>query len=146
MMKLGKLHQDEHQACAAALETALSMLSEAEKEFAAARRAAAEAVAAANEAHEKLTTAAEAANKVISDAADFRQGRVEEMQAYFDERSEKWQESDAGEAYLAWVSAWEDVDLDEADVPAIDEAEPEVADREDLVTAFEELPSSPDEA
>lgn len=45
------------------------------------------------DAHETLTSLAE--------------GYVEEMTSYADDRSDKWQESEAGDRYRDWISAWE---------------------------------------
>ena len=45
------------------------------------------------DAHETLTSLAE--------------GYVEEMTSYADDRSDKWQESEAGDRYRDWISQWE---------------------------------------
>jgi uncharacterized protein YukE len=66
---------------------------------------------------------------------------AEEMSAYFDEKSEKWQEGEAGEAYAAWKDAWEAAaEFDDHDVREPDEAEEPDVDIEDL----EALPNGPE--
>ena len=56
---------------------------------------------------------------------------VERLQAEFDEKSEKWQESDRGQAAQEFIHAWEFMDLVELDEeahPQIEMALPEHAD------------------
>ena len=81
----------------------------------------------------------------VNEADAFRQEIVDQLQAHFDDRSEKWQEGDAGEQYQEWINTWEALDLDgevgfdlpEPDAPDALDA-PEIAWEE-----FAELPDSP---
>lgn len=57
-----------------------------------------------------VTAAVEGLNGVIVSAEEFREGIVASMSLYFGDRSEKWQESDAGGEYQAWISEWEEPD------------------------------------
>ena len=43
-----------------------------------------------------------------------------DARAYFDERSEKWQGSEAGEAYADWVDALEEFNIDDTDINYLD--------------------------
>lgn len=53
-----------------------------------------------------------AMNTIIEEAQELRQEIETDMTSYFDERSEKWQESDKGSAYGDWQSSWaEDPDV-----------------------------------
>jgi len=45
-------------------------------------------------------------NTAIADANDFRQNMADLMQEYYDERSEKWQQGEAGDAYSNWLDEW----------------------------------------
>jgi hypothetical protein len=77
---------------------------------------------------------------VLSDARDFRDEIIERMSEYQGERSDKWQESDAGVRYESFKEQWEsaELDLDEVefaeDLTVPDELNEEV---------LEELPESP---
>ena len=59
----------------------------------------------------------------------FRDEIVSDMESYMYDRSEKWQEGEAGEAYQSWLSNWEDASLDDEidfEMPVLDEIdEPE---------------------
>lgn len=46
--------------------------------------------------------------KAITELDEFRAEIAEEMQAYFDEKSEAWQDGDAGGSYANWIGQWED--------------------------------------
>src|SRR5215469_7379384 len=64
-------------------------------------------------------------NDALGAAAAFRDEIVGEMDDYMSERSDKWQEGEAGEAYSAWKDEWEGLDLDEiADIDIPDQPEP----------------------
>jgi len=65
--------------------------------------------------------ALEVYNATIWDAQSFRTDLVSELEGYRDERSDKWQESDRGQAFEDWIQEWENLDLDEV---TIDEPEP----------------------
>lgn len=51
-------------------------------------------------------------NEVVRKAEAFARSVAEEHRETYDERSERWQESDAGQAALSFVEAWEEIDLD----------------------------------
>jgi polyhydroxyalkanoate synthesis regulator phasin len=59
------------------------------------------------EANDALSELADQANEAREEAYSVLDDLVNEAQAYFDERSEKWQESDAGSAYQSWISDME---------------------------------------
>lgn len=44
---------------------------------------------------------------MASKANGFVQKIQKEQQQYYDDREEKWKESDAGNSYQDWISAWE---------------------------------------
>jgi hypothetical protein len=88
-----------------------------------------------------VENAQEKYNATITEANDFVVGLAEKARAYFDEKSEKWQEGEKGEAHNAWVEDLESISLDEADLSCpdpIDEPDSE-ADRldDDLTEAPE---------
>lgn len=52
--------------------------------------------------------------KAVTDLNEWREGIVERMQAYYGDRTDKWRECEAGEAYDTWLQAWdEEFDADE---------------------------------
>lgn len=75
---------------------------------------------------------AEKYNEIVSNLNNFIIEQRDEMQMYFDERSEKWQESDAGSSYQDWIDAW---DLEIGEVEDFDDVE---------IPDESELPDEPD--
>ncbi len=68
-------------------------------------------LAARTEAYE---IAANAFNEARLALDSFREGLREEMSTHYEERSERWQEGDAGTAYEDWMEAWDEDVPDEA--------------------------------
>ena len=61
----------------------------------------------------------EAYNSAVDDANIWKQQVVADIQAYMDDRSEKWQESEAAERYTAWRDEYD------GSVPTFDAERPE---------------------
>lgn len=80
-------------------------------------------------------------NDAIDAANEFMQDAANEAQEHYDNRSEKWQDSDAGNALTAWIDTWgeelQNLDIDEPE--PIDEPDTEEIER------FEQLPMAVDE-
>jgi hypothetical protein len=77
-------------------------------------------------------------NVVLDDVESFRDEVVSEMETYYDERSESWQESDAGNNYADWKGQYESLDANKLD-------ELEAPDGLKVLTdELEELPEQPD--
>lgn len=62
------------------------------------------------EAYEKLKEEVDLYNEQLSEVNSFIADVREELQNTFDERSDKWQESDAGSDFQNWIDSWENVD------------------------------------
>jgi hypothetical protein len=62
-----------------------------------------------------LNPAIEAYNSILADVETFRDEIVGEMETYYDERSDKWREGDAGSNYESWKGDWEGLDISELD-------------------------------
>lgn len=63
---------------------------------------------------EELEKARDQFNVMLEEANEFRQEMNDLMQEYFDEKSEKWQEGDAGSTYQDWMGEWEsELEFDE---------------------------------
>lgn len=60
-----------------------------------------------------LSQAIEAYNATLAEVKTFCEEVVADIQTYVDDRSEKWQESDASTAYDAWKEPWEQLDLED---------------------------------
>ena len=89
----------------------------------------------------KVEAALEQYNEVLVEAECFRDEATADMDSYFSERSEKWQESDAGQNYEAWQSTWENTDFVEVVVDFPEEVgEPDMAAADEL----EQLPDDPE--
>jgi hypothetical protein len=71
---------------------------------------------------DKLTRLITLINEEIEEAASFVQGIADEAEVEFEERSERWQESEAGEEYKGWYEmvaelAGQIEPLDEIEIP-----------------------------
>lgn len=78
-------------------------------------------------------------NKTVSVAQEFINQTREEIQNYYDERSESWQSGDRGTSFNEWIDQW-DISLEEIDVDSPDEID--VPDFEAFFQ-LEELPEEP---
>ena len=79
-----------------------------------------------------LNQSIETYNEALADAALFRDEVVGDMDDYMGERSEKWEESDSGQAYTSWKDEWEGLDLEPIDqIDMIDFNDPSHADELD---------------
>lgn len=81
-------------------------------------------------------------NDVASEANAFVEEVKNAQQEYYDERSEKWQESDRGSEYQDWMNEW-DIEIEEVEV---EEAHFDEIDEPDIdLEVFEALPTSVDD-
>lgn len=88
-------------------------------------------------ANEVVAEAVAEYNEALEKAREFRDEIVGAMQEYHSERSEKWQEGDAGSAYQEWIDAWEAMELDEL-------PEPDEIDIPEHAAEIEQGPHEPD--
>lgn len=74
------------------------------------------AVEKANEEIKRLVNGAnellDPLNEALVELAEFRNDWTAEIRAYIDEKTERWQEGDAGVAHQSMLDEWEDLDLD----------------------------------
>jgi hypothetical protein len=75
------------------------------------------------EAKAPVDQAVEEYNAVLAEAKAFAEGIAADAQSHYDDKSEKWQEGERGQAYQAWVSEWENVNLDDLEVELPGEVE-----------------------
>jgi uncharacterized protein YukE len=97
------------------------------------------------EAHGSVVSAVEALNALVakyneklSEAETWRDGITSDMEAYVDERSDKWQEGDAGSEYSEWMDTFADLSfeaMEEVTAPDLPEFE--------LAQQIEDLPDQP---
>lgn len=86
---------------------------------------------------EPVQAAVEAYNDAVQAAKNFADDIASSRQDEFDEKSERWQESDNGCNAQEFINAWEGVDDSEAEVELPEEiAEPDL----DVSEEFSELP------
>ena len=78
-------------------------------------------------------------NDVVGDVEAWRDEIVADMQTYMDEKSERWSDSENGQAYGDWKDTWESTDFQKLDALEIPE-EPEI---EDFITEVQDLPAEP---
>ena len=105
-------------------------------EMVAALREKAEVVTAAKTAWEE---AVNDYNGALADANTFVEGLASDFRSQFDDKSERWQEGERGEAASTFVEAWEGVSLDEHDAADTD------IDTTADIDALEGLPTAADE-
>lgn len=82
------------------------------------------------EARSDVETNLELLNQAITDADELRATLADNMDNYYDDRSDKWREGDAGQAYYDWKEQWshpfEQVELDipyELEMPEVEAIE-----------------------
>lgn len=73
--------------------------------------------AALTMAHETLTAAIDAYNAVVEDAEAFITGVAEDFRSAWDEKSERWQESDRGQEVGEFIETWEAISIEQASAP-----------------------------
>lgn len=120
-------------------------LSDAQDKASTAHAALSEAIAAYNAAVEVAFAALQEASEKYNNDRDEAQGMVtgigEELREVWDGRTEKWQDSDAGQSAASFVESFENVELDE-----FSPDEPEaMEDPDDITDALNELPTESDE-
>jgi uncharacterized protein YukE len=86
-----------------------------------------ELVAEMRKRHEAVQAAVADLNATIQQANELIVEVHDDQEAFYNERSEKWQEGDAGTAYQDWMSEWES-EIDEVESP-----------EEDFIESFESL-------
>ena len=75
------------------------------------------------DAYAELKAARDAYNDTLAEVRELCEGVGSDLRGAFDERSEKWQESDKGSECDAFVRAWEDFSAEDFDIDEPDEVE-----------------------
>lgn len=81
-------------------------------------------------------------NEALEPARGFASDFASAMSDAVGERSEKWQESEKGEAASSFVSEWEGAEFGDFEIDDVEEIE---APEEDAAETLENLPESPEE-
>lgn len=91
-------------------------------------------IEALNTAHAAMVEAIRAYNAALAAAATFAETIATERREEWDGRSERWQESDAGQNAATFVEEWEGFEAEEIDEPenAADDLEALTTDSADL--------------
>ncbi len=111
-------------------------------------REAAEELEAAIDAHnaalasirDRLEAAVSTYNERIADLRSVYEDIASEARSYFEDRSERWQESDAGQTYSEWVDQLENIEMEDVDIEM-----PEELELPDSIPDFSELSWLPPE-
>lgn len=78
-------------------------------------------------------------NEARQSIQDFKDNIASDIQSYIDERSERWQESDAASAYSEWLSEYEN------EYPEAEISEPDAVEMPDDLANAETVNELPDE-
>lgn len=70
---------------------------------------------------DEVNSAIDDYNEVLTEAQGWRDDLVSESRDAFENKSEKWQESDGGQSADSWINDLESIDLDEIDKVEFDE-------------------------
>lgn len=81
-------------------------------------------------------------NEVIEAARGFAEDIANEAQCVIDDKSERWQDGDKGQAAVAWQQEYENVELEAVEFSWPEDVEPSGFDRADFIEA---LPAEPEE-
>jgi hypothetical protein len=76
-----------------------------------------------------VEAAVEAFNQILEEARGFCEDIATEADGQIDDKSEKWQEGDKGQAAVAWKDAWEQIELDALELDWPDDLAVEGADQ-----------------
>src|SRR5262245_48455400 len=68
-----------------------------------------------------VTSALEAYNEALGEARSFAEDIASEGDSARDQKSDKWQESERGEASRGWVEEWQNVSLDDIEIEFADD-------------------------
>lgn len=71
-----------------------------------------------------ITEALEAFNEKLNDIESWRDDFTGELQSLFDEKSERWQDSDAGYAAQDFIDSWQNLSLDAVELELPEPFEP----------------------
>mgnify|MGYP001564747016 CR=1 FL=1 len=85
-------------------------------------------------------TTADVYNGLIEEAKEWADSIAGQIGEYIQERSERWQEGERGQAYANWLTEYEEVSFDTADIETPDPLE---WDGDDAASALEGLPEDP---
>ena len=91
------------------------------------------------EAYEAFESAIGEYNTALASVTEWRDDIVQQMSDYQSERSDKWQEGEAGQQYQSWIDEWEGLSLDEVELPDMID-EPDF----DHIDTIEQLPIEAD--
>lgn len=92
------------------------------------------------ESTKSVNAAIKARNEVAKRVVAFAEQVAERLRDEFDEKSERWQESDAGQEALSLVEQWENINVDEIEEVKI--VTPEL--EGDASADFDDLPFEPE--
>lgn len=94
------------------------------RELDALRAAIEEKFEALQEAYEQargmIEAASDAYDEAVNEAHEFVSNQADEWQGFFDDRSEQWQEGDAGQAAQDLIYAWQEMEAGEIDRPDLE--------------------------
>lgn len=117
-----------------------------EKKITAARKALQDAVDIYNTQLENLTEvlkdAVDVYNDIVNDCTAFCEDIANEIDSELEERSEKWLESDKGQAAISWGDQWKDFSCLQEDLELPDEV---VLDSDDFIEEFANLTIEPED-
>ena len=69
------------------------------------------------EAYDKLTQYVDEYNTKVCEMREFRDGIVDQISEYMNERSDSWRDSEVGQSVGEWYNDWESVDMHDFDTP-----------------------------
>lgn len=94
---------------------------------------------------EQVTSALETYNEALSNAREFAEDIANNIESFYDEKSEKWQESDRGSAVRSMQEEWAALDTEEVTLDApVAVNEPDCICHGDHATNLEALPIEPE--
>lgn len=116
--KLTKVEVEQRDQLVAALNTKYAALEDAVSEY----------NAKLAELREPLQHALDGYNEAVEQARGFAEDIASQIDNDIEDKSEKWQESERGEAAIAWRDEWQGIDLSEIDLDLPGDLEVEATD------------------
>jgi hypothetical protein len=92
-----------------------------------------------------LATPLEEYNQAVTDALQWGQDAADEIEDYMSDRSDKWRESDRGQAYEEWQNEFasfnpEEIEIDQPELVEVEEPEELTLEEENPADELDQLP------
>lgn len=90
---------------------------------------------------ENVQAALERYNEAIDEAESWTSGIADDIEAYIDEKSNNWRESDRGQGYDLWKEVYQNTGIEQLEIDKPDDLAPDIEDVAQILNSLDEEPS-----